>query len=326
MKTTHKKIITLVTAMVLLTVGLVSLSGCTSQQQTNTIKISGAYSLYPMMVVWATAYHKNHTDLRIDVTTGGAGKGLSDAKGGKVDLGMVSFTLNATEAQGMNAVAVVTDAVLAEINSANPVLANITSTGLTRQQLTGIFIDHTITTWGELVGNPSITSPIKVYSRSDRCGAAETWVRYLNASFTQDSFPTAEWLTKVKGDDLMSKSISGDPLSIGYSNVNYIYSNTTMQPKTGLIPVPLDINGNGVLDATENFYGTRSNVVDAEISGALPSPPARLVYLVTLGNFTGLTKDFVHWILTDGQQLTIANGYAPLSSDLVAEQLQILGV
>ncbi len=325
MKTTHKKIITLVTALVLLTVGLVSLSGCTTQQTTNTIKVSGAYSLYPMMVVWATEYQKNHTNIRIDVTSGGAGKGLSDAKGGKVDLGMVSFTLNASEAEGTKAVAVVTDAVLAEINSDNPVIANITSTGLTRQQLTGIFIDHTITTWGELVGKPSITSPIKVYSRSDRCGAAETWVRYLNASFTQDSFPTAEWLTKVKGDDLMSKSIAGDPLSIGYSNVNYIYSNTTMQPKTGLVPVPLDLNGNGILETAEYFYGSRGDVVSAEISGALPAPPARLVYLVTLGNFTGQTKDFVRWILTDGQQLTIANGYAPLSSDVLAEQLHILG-
>ena len=326
MKENQKKLSALIAVLILSMVVMVSLSGCTSQQNTSTIKVSGAYSLYPMMVVWANEYQKNHTNIRIDVTSGGAGKGLSDAKGGKVDLGMVSFTLNASEAQGMKAVAVVTDAVLATINTANPVIANITRTGLTREQLTSIFIDHTISTWGELVGDSSITNPIKVYSRSDRCGAAETFVRFLNSSYTQDNFPTAEWLTKVKGDDTMSKSISGDPLSIGYSNVNYIYSNTTMQPKTGLTPIPLDLNSNGILDSTENFYTTRSDVVNAEINGALPSPPARLVYLVTLGNFTGPTKDFVSWILTDGQQMTIPNGYAPLSSVVQTEQLQILGV
>ncbi len=326
MKGNQKKLSTLIAVLILGTVGIVSLSGCTNQQQTNTIKVSGAYSLYPMMVIWASEYQKNHTNIRIDITSGGAGKGLSDAKGGKVDLGMVSFTLNASEAQGMEAVAVVTDAVLPTINTANPVIANITRTGLTREQLTGIFINHTIATWGELVGDPSITSPIKVYSRSDRCGAAETWARYLNPTFNQDSFPTSEWLTKVKGDDVMSKSVSGDQLSIGYSNVNYIYSNSTLLPKTGLTPIPLDLNGNKILDSNENFYANRNDVVNAEISGALPSPPARLVYLVTLGNFTGPTKDFVHWILTDGQELTIANGYAPLSTALQTEQLRILGV
>ncbi len=249
---------------------------------------------------------------------------MADALAGSVDLGMVSRDVSTAEAdQGIIAVAVVEDAVLATINTDNPVLNKILENGLTKQQLREIFINYSIPTWGQLIGDSNNTDPIKVYSRSDPCGAAEAWVKYLG-DYTQDDIPTIEEITKVKGDDSMSKSIASDPLGIGYSNVNYIYSNTTKTPKEGLAVVPLDLNENGTIDPEESFYESRNDIVNAEINNALPSPPSRLVYLVTLNNFTGITKDFVRWILTDGQQYTFNNGYGAVPSDLLDDQLQIL--
>ena len=318
----NKKIIT--TLLIVSMVGIISLSGCTTQQEATTIKVSGAYSLYPMMVIWAQQYHSLHPDINIDVSSGGAGKGMADALAGSVNLGMVSRDVTSAEAdQGIIAVAVVEDAVLATINTENPVLAIIQEKGLTKEQLRSIFINYSITTWGQLVGDMGNTDPIKVYSRSDPCGAAESWVKYLG-DYTQDSIPTREEITKVKGDDSMSKSIAGDPLGIGYSNVNYIYSNSTKTPKDGIAVVPLDLNGNGTIDPEEDFYDSRDDVVNAEILDTLPAPPSRLVYLVTLNNFTGATKDFVQWILTDGQQYTDDNGYGAVPTDILDDQIQIL--
>ena len=122
----------------------------------------------------------------------------------------------------------------------------------------------------------------------------------------------------------MSKSIASDPLGIGYSNVNYIYSNATKTPKEGIAVVPIDLNENGTIDPEEDFYDNRNDVVNAEINDALPSPPSRLVYLVTLNNFTGITKDFVEWILTDGQQYVFENGYGAIPSDILDDQMRIL--
>jgi phosphate transport system substrate-binding protein len=322
---TQKKMKALIAVLILSMVGIVSLSGCTNKQQTSdTIKVSGAYSLYPMMVIWAQEYHKLHPEINIDVTSGGAGKGMSDALAGAVDLGMVSRDITAAETnQGIVAVAVVEDAVLATINSNNPVINEILQTGLTKQQLKEIFINYSIPTWGQLIGDANNTDAIKVYSRSDPCGAAEAWVKYLG-NYTQDDIPTIEEITKVKGDDSMSKSVAGDSLAIGYSNVNYIYSNTTKMPKDGLAVIPLDLNENGVIDPNENFYQNRDDIVNAEINDTIPSPPSRLVYLVTLNNFTGITKDFVQWILTDGQQFTFDNGYGALADSIRATQIQIL--
>jgi phosphate transport system substrate-binding protein len=325
MKEKTQKKMKVITAILLITiVGIVGLSGCTNQQENTTIKVSGAYSLYPMMVVWAQQYHSLHPDINIDVSSGGAGKGMADALAGSVNLGMVSRDVTTAEAnQGIVAVAVVEDAVLATINTENPVLNTILEKGLTKQQLREIFINYSISTWGQLVGDANNTDPIKVYSRSDPCGAAEAWVKYLG-DYTQDDIPTIEQITKVKGDDSMSKSIAGDPLGIGYSNVNYIYSNSTKAPKEGITVVPLDLNENRTIDPDESFYESRDDVVNAELNNTLPSPPSRLVYLVTLNNFTGATKDFVQWILTDGQQYTFANGYGAVPTDILDDQLQIL--
>lgn len=320
---TQTKMKALLVILLLSTVGIVSLSGCTTQQE-NTIKISGAYSLYPMMVVWAQKYQTLHPEIRIDVSSGGAGKGMADALSGSVDLGMVSRDVTTAEAdQGIIAVAVVEDAVLATVNTANPVLDTLLEHGLTRQQFEEIFITFSIPTWGELVGDANITDSIKVYSRSDPCGAAEAWTKYLG-DYTQDDIPAIEEITKVKGDDSMSKSIASDPLGIGYSNVNYIYSNATKTPKEGIAVVPIDINENGTIDPEEDFYDSRDDVVNAEMDNSLPSPPSRLVYLVTLNNFTGITKDFVEWILTDGQQYVFENGYGSVPSDLLDDQMRIL--
>lgn len=311
------------TVLTIVFISMTGNCGCMEKSE-DTIKVSGAYSLYPMMVVWAKEYQQLHPTVKIDVTSGGAGKGMADALAGSVDLGMVSRDVTSAEAQqGIIAVAVVEDAVLATINANNPVVEKIIAQGVTRQQLKTIFIDFSISTWGQLVNDTKNTDPIKIYSRSDPCGAAETWAKYLG-NYMQDDIPTIEEITKVKGDDSMSKAVASDSLAIGYSNVNYIYSNATNAPKEGIVVVPLDLNENGMIDPDEDFYDNRDDVVHAEINNILPSPPARLVYLVTLHNFMGITKDFVHWILTDGKQYTFKNGYGPVPSDMIDEQLQLL--
>ena len=55
-----------------------------------TIRVSGAWALYPMMVKWGEEFGKAHPKVRVDISAGGAGKGVADALAGLVDLGMVS--------------------------------------------------------------------------------------------------------------------------------------------------------------------------------------------------------------------------------------------
>ena len=84
-----KKII----AGLLLAVYIGGLQPVTAQLKNNLkgdISLSGAFALYPMVVKWAEEFKKIHPNVRIDISGGGAGKGMTDALAKVVDLGMVS--------------------------------------------------------------------------------------------------------------------------------------------------------------------------------------------------------------------------------------------
>ena len=54
------------------------------------LSLSGAFALYPLAVEWADEFKKNNPDVKVDVSAGGAGKGMTDVLAGMVDFGMVS--------------------------------------------------------------------------------------------------------------------------------------------------------------------------------------------------------------------------------------------
>ena len=88
----------------LLTASLLMLSGCSQKSATavpegrsGRITVSGAWALYPMVVKWAEEYKKIHPAVRIDISAGGAGKGMADALSRTVDLGMISREINPVE-------------------------------------------------------------------------------------------------------------------------------------------------------------------------------------------------------------------------------------
>lgn len=301
-----------------------------------TIKIEGAFALQPMMEKWAAEYQKIHPDIKIDINANGAGAGMRDALNGIADIGMVSRAINNSEiSQGAFWVSVAKDAVVATMNADNPVKDILLARGVTKEQFKDIFIIGNISTWGQLVGDDSITDKIIVYTRSDACGAADTWAKYLGNYVQNDlgsgSGFTGEGATRiagVNGDNALVAAVQRDRFSIGYDNTGYVYTkklaDNTVVPADGILPVPIDFNGNGTLDKNESVYENRSSMVDAIISGAFLSPPARVENLATLHSFSGIAKDFVRWILTDGQQYVLDAGYVPLPLETIAHELLCL--
>ncbi|MEM2936124.1 MAG: substrate-binding domain-containing protein [Candidatus Bathyarchaeia archaeon] len=285
-----------------------------------TIKVSGAWALYPMMVEWAEEFQKIHPKVRIDLSAGGAGKGMADVLGGLVDIGMVSREIYPEEIQrGAIGVAVCKDAVVPTVNKDNPVMNDLLTKGIKRQTLMDIWVNGNVTTWGEVVGRPEVTDKINVFTRSDACGAAETWAKYLGCR--QEGLLGVG----VYGDPGLAEAVKNDPLGIGFNNLNYAYDNSTGKPVEGLRVAPIDLNANGQVDENENFYSTKAQLVEAIATGAYPSPPARDLYVVAKGEFKGLTKEFVKWILTEGQQYVSQTGYIQLSTEKLAEELKKLG-
>jgi phosphate transport system substrate-binding protein len=281
-----------------------------------TISISGAFALYPMMTVWAEEFQKLHPDVQFDVQGGGAGKGMTDALAGAVDIGMVSREIKDEEtAKGAYWVSVTKDAVFPIVSANNPVLADIVAKGISQETFKKIFITGEIKTWGEVVGKPEIKDEINVYTRSDSCGAGEMWAKFSGGKVQDDIKGIG-----VNGEPALVDTVIKDPLGIGYSNLNSVFDMSSGGIVAGAVVPPVDINKNGQADADE-YFKSKADAVSAVSSGKYPSPPARFENLVTKGKPAGLVKLFIEWILTDGQQYLDQAGYVQLTPEQQANSL-----
>ncbi|MDW7727476.1 MAG: substrate-binding domain-containing protein [Candidatus Methanoperedens sp.] len=305
-------------ATILITIFIMaSVSGCVDSPKTETIRVSGAFALYPMMLKWGEEYQKLHPKVKFDISAGGAGKGMADALGGLVDIGMVSREITpAEEEKGAYWIAVTKDAVVPTVNKNNPVLSELKANGLKRDVFEMIYINETITTWGQATGT-GVTDRINVYTRSDAAGAPETWVKYLGNYHQEDLRGVG-----VNADPGLAEAVRQDKLGIGYNNINFAYDPNTRKPVEGIEIIPIDLNGNGNIDPDENFYGTLDEIVEAIGTGKYPSPPARDLNLVTKGKPSGIVQDFIKWTLTEGQQYIPEQGYIILPLSVINEGLK----
>ena len=281
-----------------------------------TISISGAFALYPITVKWASEFKKLHPKVTFNISAGGAGKGITDALSGLVDIGLASRDIDPSEVKkGAYTVYVTKDAVVPTFNSNNPDAAALLAKGVTRNEFLNVFVTGSVTNWKQLGGKVSV--PIHVYNRSDAAGAGETWAKYFGKK--QEDLLGGGFY----GDPGLAQAVKKDVTGIGYNNLAYLYDLKTRKQIPGISVLPIDVNGNGKIDADENFYGTIDQLTEAIASGKYPSPPARNLGFL----FKGKPKkkeliEFVKYVLTDGQKFVDENGYIALSKAKLQEELK----
>ncbi len=299
------------------------ISGNLSAQKSPGLKgritITGAFALYPMAVKWAEEFRKIHPGVKIDISAGGAGKGMTDVISKVVDIGMVSRDIYPEETKkGAYAFSVTKDAVVPTISVKNPKLPEIMAKGLKKDIAMQLWITGSVKTLQQAFGIKT-TIPVRVYTRSDACGAAESWAKYFGKK-QEDLLGVG-----VFGDPGLAQAVGKDPLGIGFNNICYVYDLNTRQPYPGMKVLPLDLNNNGKVDADENFYGSMDKVIAAISSGKYPSPPARELYFVTSGKpMSKVLVEFIRWILTDGQKYVNSTGFIKLPDEMLKEELKKL--
>jgi phosphate transport system substrate-binding protein len=282
-----------------------------------TISISGAFALYPLTVRWAEEFRREHPRVRIDISAGGAGKGMADVLSGMVDLAMFSREITQAELdKGAWLVAVSKDAVVVTVNSNNPFLDQLKRHGITRETFMDIYLNQHIERWNQIPGLSGPDHPINVFTRSDACGAAEVWGGYLGKN--QESLRGIG----VFGDPGIADAVKNDRFGMGYNNVIYAYDINTRKKFDGIEIVPFDINSNGIIDEDESFYDTLDEICKAIAEYRYPSPPARDLYLVSKGKPKNkVVIAFLEWVLENGQQFVDEAGYVKLSDEKISNEL-----
>jgi phosphate transport system substrate-binding protein len=255
-----------------------------------TISLSGAWAIYPTAVKWAEEFQKKYPQVRIDVSAGGAGKGATDAISGMVDIGMVSRDPDPSEIKkGAFTIAILHDAVFPTISSKNLVLRDLQTKGITPDQLTNIWITGSFASWNQVSKGNAVNS-IHIYTRSDACGAAATWAKFLGNKKQEDLKGIA-----VYGDPGLLEAVKRDVLGIGFNNFSFVYTREgSVVP--GIAIVPIDANKNGKAD-NEEILDTRDKAKTAIEKGTYPA--GRKNYFFTKGKPQGLVKEFILFALSD---------------------------
>ena len=283
------------------------------------ISISGAFALYPLAVKWSEEFQKMHPGVRIDLSAGGAGKGMTDVLADVVDLGMVSREVYDAELQkGAVPFATAKDAVVITINADNPFAGELMKKGISKETATKIWITGENVAWGQVLGTNDAT-PVHVYTRSDACGAAETFALWMGHK-QEDLRGTA-----VFGDPGLASAVQADKLAVGLNNIGYAYDEKSRKPNPGLLVVPVDRDNDGVISSEEYFYDTKDDFIAAVSENKYPSPPARDLYLVSHGVPTNpVLVAFLEYVLGDGQCHNVPAGYIGIDEEKLQRGRELL--
>ena len=314
-----KKVFLIITISV--TASMIVFSGCGTKKKepkthecshefSGSIQLSGAFALYPIVVKWAEEFKKINPEVRIDISGGGAGKGIADVLANVVNIGMVSREIHDEELmKGAYPIKVARDAVVPIFNAYNPEFETIKERGL-RRSIAEKLWTRQLKTWGEVLGTSSIV-PVHVFTRSDACGAGETFSAWFGKK-QEDLRATA-----VFGDPGLASAVQRDNSAIGYSSIAYVYDQHTQKPFEKLAVIPIDLDENGKIDANEEFYKNSETLARAISEGRYPSPPTRDLYLVTNGKpVEPIVIAFLKYVLSKGQEHAAETGYIGLTKEM----------
>jgi phosphate transport system substrate-binding protein len=267
-----------------------SLNGWAQQKElAGTVTLSGAWAIYPTAVAWAEGFQKKYPKVKIDVSAGGAGKGVADAIAGLADIGMVSRDPEPAEIEkGIVPVYILHDAVYPAVSETNLFVQDLFKKGVNKKTWNDIYITGTATTWDAVIGGTT-KKPVHVYTRSDSCGAAASWAKYLDKK--QEDLKGIG----IYGDPGLLDAAKKDPLGIGYSNFSYVFTREGTILK-GVRVVPIDANDNGKADPDEIFE-TRDKAIAAIEAGKYPV--TRKNYFFVKGKPQGLVKEFIGFALSE---------------------------
>lgn len=204
------------------------------------------------------------------------------------------------------------DIIVPVINSTNPWLKEISSTGITPGALSSLINSSQGLTWGQIIPGAG-ESAIHIYL-SDERAVQDAVLKFSGV----DRFPAGSDRIVITGSKEVARIIPGDPLAIGFCRLSDVLG----QGSNGLIEnlnfLPVDKNANGKLDYIENIYGDAETFTRGVWIGKYPKTLYNEIYAFSSGQpENAAAVAFLNWIVTAGQkQLQIA-GFSEL---VLAEQ------
>jgi phosphate transport system substrate-binding protein len=268
-------------------------SSSNSAQQSDYIDNKGSDTIVNLALAWAEAYQTVDPEIRISVTGGGSGTGLTALINKSVDIANASRQIKqeeieAAETAGLNPqeFIIARDAIAVIINPENPV------DNLSLTQLSAIYRGE-ITNWSEVGGEDR---PIVCLSRETNSGThvffLESVVRLGDSEDT--SIFAAETLLLPSSEGIIAE-VRENPNAIGYDGLGYVTSEVKLV---------------GISSLEEPDFYVLPSVASVADGTYLIS---RNLYMYTPDVPTGVVKEYIDWILSsEAQKIVSELGFVPI--------------
>jgi phosphate transport system substrate-binding protein len=306
---------------------------------------AGATFPYPIYSKWFDQYHRMFPQININYQSIGSGGGIRQVMEGTVDFGASDGPMTDDQLKQAKIKILHFPTVLGAVVPAYNIPGVTQEINFTPEVLAGIFLGK-ITKWSDpelKKANAAVNLPDKnivVIHRSDGSGTTYVWVDYLSKI-------SPEWKSKVglntsvnwpvglggKGNEGVAGLVKQTPNSLGYVELIYAIQNKMPYGK--------------VRNSEGTFVKADLASVTAAAAAAVKTMPADFRVSITnspgkdaypISSFTWLLipskiqdqtkkkviKDFLQWMLTDGQNMVEALSYAKLPKEVVAMEQKSL--
>jgi phosphate transport system substrate-binding protein len=311
------------------------------------LNAAGATFPYPIYSKWFDQYHQVHPNVQINYQSIGSGGGISHLLDKTVDFGASDGPMSDEQLKQSGVPILHFPTVLGAAIPTYNVKGIQGELNFTPEALSGIFLGK-VTKWNDPAiasANTGMKLPgddIVVVHRSDGSGTSYIWTDYL-------SKVSPEWMTKVgkatsvnwpvglggKGNEGVSALVEQTPGSIGYVELIYAIQNHMSYGKVK--------NSSGAFvkadlaSVSAAAAAVAKNMPD-DFRVSITNPAGKDAY--PIASFTWLlipakisdtakrdvVKDFLKWMVTDGQNSCEPLAYAKLPKEVVAKEMKAIAL
>ncbi|HNX17900.1 MAG TPA: phosphate ABC transporter substrate-binding protein [Methanoregula sp.] len=256
--------------------------------QKQTITVTGSTTVLPIAQAAADAYMKLHHEANIQVSGGGSGVGIQSIGAKTADIGMSSREVTPdekTKYPGFNIIPVAHDGIAIIVNPQN------SAQYITLDQVNKIYTGK-ITKWTEITGANVTNSnnQIVIIGRDSSSGTRT----YFDETVLNKAAPVKTMLEQ-NSNGAVAQSVAQTPGAIGYVSIGFVSPDVKA--------LPIGYNANRIISPSV------ASVKDKTY------PVSRDLYMITNGQPTGLTRDYIDYLLSsDGQKIVAEQGCVPITN------------
>ena len=215
-----KKMITMITMMMVAVLALSMLAGCGSTKTTSSVATDGSTSMEKVIGALGEAF-QNDTGISFTYNPAGSGSGIKAVQEGRCDIGLSSRELKAEEKEaGLSGTVLAYDGIAIIVHPENPV------SDLSLETIAKIYTGE-ITNWSELGGSDA---DIVLIGREAGSGTRDG---FESITDTEDACQYRQELTST-GDVITT--VSQNPGAIGYASVASVKDTVKALTVDGVAP------------------------------------------------------------------------------------------